>query len=130
MTTTAPELSALRSRGRRCPWYRDVIDLAAAPRSPYDGHVGICLIFAGSNAWEMAKPGRDNAKRAITVLPPGADPREMRWPPVATWMGDTGDLDAQTVVTLGRVLIGAGALYVSLRSKTVAGRGLTMRVAP
>lgn len=123
------ELSALRSRGRRCPWYRDVIDLVERPRSPYDAWVGTALLFAGSAAWQLAEPARTNGRRAVTLLPPGADPEAMRWPPVRCWIGDCGDLDAGRVVRLAQVLAGAGALQVHLISKRVEGGGVNLKVA-
>lgn len=122
MTSAEPiELSPLKSRGRRCPWYRDVLDLAAAPRAPYQAWRGTALVFAGTEAWALAEAARTNARRAVTLLPPGADPSSMRWPSVQSWVGDCGDLDSGNVVRLAQVLAGSGAMRVTLLSKNIEG---------
>jgi hypothetical protein len=124
---TAVELSSLQSSGRRCPWYRDVVELAARPLPPYERSVGMALVFAGSHAWQLAADVRDAGRRALTLLPPGAEPESLRWPPVHRWIGDCGDLDSTRVVQLARVLVGAGAMRVHLMAKGVDGGHVNVR---
>jgi hypothetical protein len=124
----AVQLSPLRSRGRRCPWYRDALDLAARPRAPYDRWTGTAMVFAGSQAWQLAEHARTAGQRAVTLLPPGAEPEAMRWPPVLCWIGDCGDLDAGRVVRLAQVLVGAGALRLHLLAKNIEGGLVNVKV--
>ena len=84
--------------------------------------------FAGSQAWQLAEPARIAGQRAVTLLPPGAEPEAIRWPPVRCWIGDCGDLDAGRVVRLAQVLVGAGALRLHLLAKNVDGGLVNVRV--
>lgn len=105
---------------RRCPWFADLVRLASAPVGPYSQWRDTALIFAGSDAWEQAKPARDSGRRAVTVCPPGSDPAMIAWPSVRYWIGDAGDLAAGQVVTLARALGAAGAERVTLVSPHIA----------
>lgn len=105
---------ASHSTPRRCPWHADVIRLAAEPIAPYSAWRDRALIFAGSGAWSRAEATRDAGRRACTVLPPGTDPTSVRWPSIASWIGDTGDLPTADVIALARCLIDCGADRVHL----------------
>jgi len=93
--------------------------LAADPIAPYDRWAGIALIFAGSGAWDAAKPARESGKRAVTALPPGDDPARIIWPRVQNWIGDCGDLDTPTSIELARCLIDSGADLVRLVGQNI-----------
>lgn len=116
------------SRLRRCPWHADVIGLAAEPIAPYSAWRDCALIFAGSGAWSRAEATRDAGRRACTVLPPGADPAAVRWPSIACWIGDTGDLPTADVIALARCLIDCGADRVHLIGEHIR-PSMTMRRA-
>ena len=119
---------AQKSSLRRCPWFADVLRLAADPIAPYDRWKNTALIFAGAHAWDASKPTRESGRRAVTLLPPGADPACVTWPRVQTWFGDAGDLDAPTAIELARCLIDAGADLVRMIGSNVK-PSLTMRRA-
>jgi hypothetical protein len=89
----------------------------------------MALVFAGSQAWQLAADVRNAGRRAVTLLPPGADPGSLRWPLVHRWIGDCGDLDSAHVVQLARVLVGSGAMRVHLVAKSVEGGHVNVRVA-
>ena len=116
------------SRLRRCPWHADVIRLAAEPIAPYSAWRDCALIFAGTGAWDRAKPTRDAGRRACTVLPPNTDPAAVRWPSIASWIGDTGDLPTADAIALARCLIDCGADRVHLIGEHIR-PSLTMRRA-
>ena len=113
---------------KRCPWYAEVIQRAAQPRSPFSAWVGTSLLFAGSNAWAMARPHRERGARAVTVLPPGELPASIEWPPVADWIVDAGDLPAGEAVEVGRCLIDCGARRVQMVGDQLASSLRLLRV--
>jgi hypothetical protein len=91
-----------------------VVRLIADPVPPYHGWHDTALIFAGSDAWAAAKPTRDAGRRAVTLCPPEAHPSAIKWPSVAYWLGDVGDIDLNSAIDLGRLLIDHGAIRVTL----------------
>ena len=109
---------------RRCPWHADVIELAARPGAWH----GTAILHAGTGAWDRAKPTRDAGRRACTVLPPGTDPAAVRWPSIASWIGDTGDLPTADAIALARCLIDCGADRVHLIGEHIR-PSMTMRRA-
>lgn len=116
------------SRPRRCPWFADVLRLAAAPLPPYDQWRDCALIYAGSGAWTAAAPNRTHGKRACTLLPPGTDPAAVIWPRVSDWIGDAGDLRTEAALELARCLIDCGAVRVQLVGQNIR-PALVMEVA-
>jgi hypothetical protein len=111
---------------RRCPWFFDVVRLAARPREPYSAWQGAAVIFAGGDAWARARAVHDRGCRAVTCLP-NEDPASLLWPAVRYWIGDAGDLEAERVIELARALVRDGAEVVILVAKNVAGRVLVAR---
>lgn len=97
---------------RRCPWHADLVRLAASPVQPYQAWRDCAVLFAGTHAWEAAAPTRERGARAVTVLPPGADPHSIMWPPVRWWVCDVGDVATDQALELARCLIDAGAQSV------------------
>jgi hypothetical protein len=79
------------------------------------------MLFAGTNAWEAARPHRDRGARAVTVLPPGESAAAIEWPPVDDWIVDAGDLAAGEAVEVGRCLIDYGARRVQMVGDRIAG---------
>lgn len=118
------------NRPRRCPWFADVQRLAAAPIGPYSGWRDTALIFAGRTAWERAEPIRNAGRRAVTVCPPGTDPKSIEWPKVQHWLGDAGDLPAGDVIALARALIEAGATRVTLVAASIPEGALIAKRRP
>lgn len=94
---------------RRCPWFDDVLT-----RSAGRAWHGTAFVHAGTGAWERATESRAYCIRACTLLPPGTDPRNVRWPPIRFWIGDTGDLPTTEAIELARTLIDAGSELVML----------------
>lgn len=119
---------ASHSTPRRCPWHADVIRLAAEPIAPYSAWRDCALIYAGTGAWSRAEATRDAGRRACTVLPPGTDPAAVRWPSIACWIGDAGDLPTTDAIALARCLIDCGADRVHLIGEHIR-PALTMRRA-
>lgn len=113
---------------RRCPWFDDVTRLAADPAPAYIASRDRAMIFAGTGAWDRATDTHQAGRRACTVLPPGTDPRNVRWPSVRFWIGDTGDLPTTEAIELARALIDAGAELVQLVGQYLR-PSLTMRRA-
>lgn len=121
--------SVLTSSIARCPWYDDVIRLSSRTLPPFEAWKNTALLFAGSNAWRWADLHRVRGGRAVTVLPPGARPSAIRWPVVADWVGDAGDLPAIEVLDLVRALIESGARRVQLVASSLPQRSLVARRA-
>lgn len=116
------------SRPRRCPWFAEVVRLAADPVPPYDGWRGVAILYAGSGSWERAAETRQAGRRACTVCPPDAQPSAIVWPPVWQWLVDAGDLEAGEAIELARTLVDHGAELVVLLGDRLRG-GLTLRRA-
>lgn len=115
-------------RPRRCPWYADVVRLAADPVPPYHGWRGVAILYAGSGSWDRAAETREAARRACTVLPPGADPAAIVWPAVRQWIADVADLEPGTAIELGRCLIDRGAEMIVISGERISG-GMVLRRA-
>lgn len=113
----------------RCPWYDDVIRLSSGPLPPFEAWRDTALLFAGSHAWRWADRHRIRGGRAVTVLPPGASPNAIRWPVIADWVGQAGDLTAIEVIDLVRALIESGARRVQLVASSLPQRSLVARRA-
>jgi hypothetical protein len=101
--------------------------LAAKPVGPYSQWRDTALVFAGTGAWELARPIREAGRRAVTVLPHGESPSAIAWPRVRFWLGRCDDLEPGLVVGLARALIGAGAERVTLLGQNVPHRVLVAR---
>lgn len=117
------------SRLRRCPWFADVVRLAAEPARSYSAWRGTAILCAGSNAWDDAAPIREAGRRAVTVLPPGTDPAAVIWPAVPRWHVAAGDLEAGDAIKLGRLLIDYGAKLVVISGERIS-CGAGVRRAP
>jgi hypothetical protein len=91
----------------------------ADPVPPYDAWRNTALIFAGSDAWNAAKPTRDAGRRAVTLCPPDTHPSAIQWPSVAYWLGDVGDMDLNSAIDLGRLLIDHGAIRVTFVGREI-----------
>lgn len=116
------------TRPRRCPWYQDVLRLAAEPARCYSAWRGVAILHAGTGAWERAAPIREACRRAVTVMPADALANRIVWPPVRQWIADCGDLEVPDALELARCLIDCGAELVVMRGDRVP-RGICMRRA-
>jgi len=76
-TGTAPEAD-YNTRRRLPPFARTIIDGGRFPGTSRDGSRHTYWIVIGPAAWEQAKEFRDQG-RAVTMLPPGDDPKRFRW---------------------------------------------------
>lgn len=112
------------SSPRRCPWFAEVIERAARPGAWH----ATAIVYAGATAWERAQESHEAGRRACTLLVPGVPPATVRWPSVANWIGDTGDLPTAQSIELARCLIDSGAELVQLVGDHIR-PSLTMRRA-
>lgn len=116
--TTSPGYSYRAKRHAvrrcRCPWYADVARLGSSDQPQGNCWRETALVFAGAAGWDRAQPHRAQGKRAVTVLPPGTEPRAIAWPPVRWWIVDAGDLPTTMALDLARALIDAGGSSVHM----------------
>jgi len=60
------------------PYARTIIDGGRFPGTSRDGSQHTYWLVIGPHAWDQAREFRDQG-RAVTMLPPGDDPKRFRW---------------------------------------------------